>query len=88
MINSDETSSAGMEIYGDESIASYDAPVPFWLKCTYIFFPILGVVCFFLYWNGSEGFLDRGFWQQLQRAAQTTYPFHSSPVQKDAAERK
>ena len=66
------------EEYGDASIASFDSPVPLWLKCTYLFLPIWGVICLYLYWNGSQGWLDRGYWQQLQRAAQTTFPFKNA----------
>jgi hypothetical protein len=32
-------------------------------------------VTFFLFWNGSWGWFDPGYWHQLQRAANTTYPF-------------
>jgi hypothetical protein len=66
-----------IEEYGDEAIASYDAPVPGWLKLTYIILPIIGLVCFYLYWNGSAGWLDRGYWHQLQEAAQTTFPHNT-----------
>lgn len=66
-----------VEQYGDEYIASKDAPVPRWLIANYIFWPIAGLVIFYLYWNGSYGWLDRGYWQQLQRAANTTIPFRT-----------
>jgi hypothetical protein len=64
-----------VEEYGDEAIASYDAEVPRWLKLTYIILPLVGILCFILYWNGSKGWLDRGYWHELQEAARTTYPF-------------
>lgn len=67
-----------MEFYGDSNIASKDAPVPTWLIVSYIFWPIFGLVWFYLFWNGSWGWLDRGYWQQLQRAANTTIPFETS----------
>ncbi len=63
-----------VEYYGDPSIESYDAPVPTFLKWTYITLPIWGILVFYLYWNGSWGWLDRGYWRQLQNAAKTTYP--------------
>lgn len=64
-----------IETYGDEGITSKDAPVPTWLKLTYIILPIWGVLALWLYWNGSAGWLDRGYWQQLQKAANTTDQF-------------
>lgn len=64
-----------IETYGDARIASYDNPVPGWLIATYIIMPIIGLLGFYLYWNGSHGYLDRGYWHQLQQAANTTYPF-------------
>lgn len=62
-----------IEKYGDPGITSRDAKVPRWLIWSYILLPILGAVILYKYWNGSEGYLDRGYWQQLQRAANTTY---------------
>lgn len=64
-----------LELYGDDRIASLNAPIPLWLKLTYLLLPFWGLICFYLYWNGSAGWLDRGYWQQLQEAAQTTFPF-------------
>lgn len=64
-----------VEDYGDPNIQSYNAKVPFWLILTYIVLPIWGIISFYLYWNGSYGWLDRGYWHQLQKAAGTTYPF-------------
>lgn len=60
--------------YGDEYISSYHGTVPRWLKYQYILWVVWGVVWFWMYWNGSWGYLDRGYWQQLQRAANTTFP--------------
>lgn len=64
-----------VELYGDPLIASKNAPVPRWLFWSYFGWIAFGLVWFYLYWNGSYGWLDRGYWQQLQRAAATTYPF-------------
>lgn len=64
-----------LEEYGDDRIASRDAPVPRWLIVNYIIWPIFGVVWFYYFFNGSYGWLDRGYWQELQRAANTTYPY-------------
>lgn len=63
------------EEYGDTGIVSHNAPIPRWLKINYIFWIIFGLCWFLYFWNGSRGWLDRGYWQDLQRAAQTTYPF-------------
>ncbi len=63
-----------IETYGDDYIASYDRKVPKWLKWTYIILPIWGVITWYYYINGSHGWLDRGYWGQLQRAANTTFP--------------
>ena len=62
------------EIYNGSPIPSEDAKVPKWLKFTYIILPIWGIFWFYMYWNGTQGWLDRGYWQQLQRAANTTFP--------------
>lgn len=65
---------SGLEMYA-EGIASADAPVAMWLKVSYVVWIVVGIVGFALYWNGSWGWLDRGYWEELQRAADTTYPF-------------
>lgn len=63
-----------IEYFGDPGIASAHAPVPRWLFWNYIFWTLFGLAWFALYWNGSWGFLDRGHWQELQKAANTTFP--------------
>jgi len=63
-----------LEEYGDPRIASKDAPVPAWLKWTYIILPIWGIFSLYWYFNGTHGWLDRGYWNQLQKAALTTFP--------------
>lgn len=63
-----------LETYGDTGITSKDAPVPTWLKWVYVTLPIFGILALIVYWNGSQGWLDRGYWFQLQTAANTTYP--------------
>lgn len=63
--------------YGDPGIVSGDAKIPLWLKVTYIILPIWGIIWFALYWNGERGWLDRGYWIQLERAANTTYPSYN-----------
>lgn len=66
-----------IELYGDPNIASYDAKVPSFLKLTYIILPIWGIVTFYYFWNGSLGWFDRGYWHELQIAANTTYPIEN-----------
>lgn len=63
-----------LDIYGNTGISEGDAKIPRWLLLTYTILPIWGIVSFAIYWNGSHGWLDRGYWQQLQRAANTTFP--------------
>jgi hypothetical protein len=63
-----------LELYGDDSIASKDHPVPRWLFWNYVFWIIVGLVAFGLYWNGSWGWLDPGYWRELQIVAGTTIP--------------
>ncbi len=58
----------------DPQIASKDAPVPTWLKFFYITLPIWGFISFSLFWNGTHGWVDSGHWNQLQKAALTTFP--------------
>jgi hypothetical protein len=64
-----------IEEYGDPGILSADAKVPSWLKWTYFILPIWGIISFSMFWNGSHGWWDRGYWHQLQRAANTTFPY-------------
>lgn len=63
-----------LEYFGDTGIASAHAPVPRWLLWNYVFWALFGLMWFALYWNGSWGYLDRGHWQELQKAANTTFP--------------
>ncbi len=61
------------EYFPDGSPPSKETPIPRWLLWTYITLPIWGLITLYLYWNGSWGWLDRGYWQQLQQAADTTF---------------
>lgn len=74
-LEADEGEHEELEEYGEPGIASADAKVPGWLKWTYVILPILGIFSWVYFINGSHGWLDRGYWEQLQRAANTTYPF-------------
>lgn len=57
-----------------EGISSKDAKIPAWLKWIYLILPFWGILWFYLFWNGSYGWLDRGYWNELQKAANTTFP--------------
>lgn len=62
-----------LESYADGSILSADAKIPKWIIIVIIVIHIWGILWFYLFWNGSHGWLDRGYWGQLQKAANTTY---------------
>jgi hypothetical protein len=70
-----------IELYGDPGIASYDAKIPKFLILTYILLPIWGIATGYYYWNGSVGWLDRGYWHQLQIAANTTLPYENQNIE-------
>lgn len=60
----------------DEEIPkSEESKIPSFLYLVYILVFFGGLLAFILFWNGSKGWLDRGFWQKLQQAASTTYPY-------------
>lgn len=72
MENDREKEEEHLDFYADGSLVSADAKVPKWLKWVYIIMPLWGILWFFLFWNGSTGWLDRGYWGELQKAANTT----------------
>ncbi len=69
--------SGEIELYGDPGIASFDAKVPKFLLLTYLLLPIWGFVSLYYFWNGSRGWFDRGYWHELQIAANTTFPIEN-----------
>ncbi len=73
-MSNDKEEHEHFDSYGDTGIQSAHGSIPLWLKMCYFLLPIWGVIWLALYWNGSWGWLDRGYWEQLQRAANTTYP--------------
>lgn len=93
-MNSEEKEKIGkdeIELYGDPVIASYDAKVPKFLKITYAILPIWGFITLFYFWNGSTGWFDRGYWHELQIAANTTFPIENQnarPEEQKSAEEK
>ena len=63
-------------LYKEEPIPSEEHKVPRWLALTYMILPIWGIVAMYIYWNGSvNGWFDRGYWTELQQAANTTFPY-------------
>jgi len=66
-----------LELYGDPGIATYDAKVPKFLTFSYIFWPVFGIITLYFFWNGSIGWFDRGYWRELQIAANTTFPIEN-----------
>lgn len=63
--------------YGDPKIASDHQKVPKWVIWMYAIVFFHGVIWAVLFWNGNMGWLDRGYWHQLQKAANTTIPFEN-----------
>lgn len=82
-----EDEDSHIELYGDPGIASKNARVPRWLVFNNWFWVFFGLVCFYFFWNGSYGWLDRGYWNQLQRAANTTYPYTTIELIEKEADR-
>ena len=79
-VKSGEEEHSDLELYGDSGIASKNAAVPKWLLVVYLSCVLMGLFWFYSYWNGSHGWLDRGYWSQLQRAANTTFPYTTREV--------
>lgn len=63
--------------YGDPKISTAHAPIPKWLIWNYVFWIIWGLVWWHTFWNGSLGWFDGGYWAELQRAANTTFPIEN-----------
>lgn len=79
-VQSDMPDHHEVELYGDPKIASFDAKFPKFLILTYIVLPIWGIISLCYYWNGSRGWLDRGYWKELQIAANTTFPIQNQNI--------
>jgi hypothetical protein len=69
-----------IELFGDPGIATADAKVPKFLLATYLILPIWGIITFYFFWNGSLGWFDRGYWHELQIAANTTFPIENQDM--------
>jgi hypothetical protein len=77
-----------IEYFAGGLISSKNEKVPKWLFYLYILSIAWGIVWFFLYWNGSTGWIDRGGWHRLQKAANTVYPIAPFSPSKDSEEGK
>ena len=75
--NSDNEHDHDLEFYADGSITSKDAPIPLFIFIVAGFLIVGTVFAAFFFWNGSQGWLDRGYWKELQEAANTTYPYRN-----------
>lgn len=69
--------SGEIELYGDPGIATFDSKVAKPLLILYLILPIWGFATLFYFWNGSAGWFDRGYWHELQIAANTTFPIEN-----------
>lgn len=48
-----------------------DTKIPWYIKLITLVLPLWGILWFFYFANGSFGWVDRGAWNDLQKAAQT-----------------
>lgn len=71
-----------LEHFADPDVASYNKPIPKFLIWTYILLPIWGIITAYFFWNGSLGWFDRGYWKELQIAANTTFPIENQNMPK------
>ncbi len=67
-----------IEYYGDTQIASKDAEVPRWLIWIFAAVFVWGIVWLYLFWGGATGWIDRGYWYELEQAANTTFPYRDA----------
>lgn len=61
-----------IDTYGDNEVTEYsNTKVPTFLKFVYVILPIWGIWWWYAYWDGSDGWLDRGYWKELQTQSRT-----------------
>ena len=61
-----------LDVYaGGEINEIKDTPIPWYIKWLSLILPLWGVIWFFYFNDGSTGWVDRGAWDDLQKAAQT-----------------
>jgi hypothetical protein len=59
----------------DDIPKSEERKIPGFLYFVYVAVLAGGIWGMIAFWNGSQGWFDRGFWHELQKAAATTAPF-------------
>lgn len=75
-----------LDVYADNEITELvDTKVPTFLKFVYVLLPIWGIIWWVYYWDGSGGFLDRGYWRELQTQARTTRVMKDKDIQPKSA---
>jgi len=67
-----------MTTENEEVPSTQEFKIPKFLIMTYVVVGLIGIGGYFLYWNGSSGWFDRGYWKKLQEAAQTRYPYEKT----------
>lgn len=67
-----------VEFYGDTGIASNEGTIPTWIKWVVVVTIAWGFVWLYFFWDGATGWIDRGYWQQLEQAANTTMPWQDA----------
>ena len=68
----EESEDMTVDIYGDDEVRELaNTKIPKFLWFTYIAVFIWGIMWWMLFWNGSQGWLDRGYWSELEGAANT-----------------
>lgn len=61
-----------IEVFGDNEVREYaHTKVPKFLLGVYVILPIWGITWWLLFWDGSTGWFDRGYWNELESAAKT-----------------
>lgn len=73
--------------YAHHEIQEYqNTRVPTFLKWVYLFLPLWGLWSMYYYWEGSRGWMDRGYWHELEIAANTTTVSGSIPAHRQVTE--
>jgi hypothetical protein len=73
--------------FAKDEVEKYgEAGIPTFLYFVYAILPFWGILWFYFFWNGSVGWLDRGYWSELEGAARTK--FVNGQVQKVSFQEK
>ena len=72
-----EEEGAVLDEYADHEIMEYaNTKIPSFLKWVYLICPIWGIFWMYTFWDGSAGWLDRGYWYELEESANTIPKFN------------